>query len=178
MTQKIDATATALLGLTGITSDPVQSREHILIAQLLFNAWQNGKDLDLPGLIVQIQNPPIRTVGAYNLETFFPAKERVKFASTLNNVLAAPSFSTWTMGEPLDLATMLFRAGKPQQLIFYIAHLDDTQRMFFTTLLLEEVLSWTRKQQGTSNLRRSSISTRSTVICRRTRPIRPARDRS
>jgi Helicase HerA, central domain len=153
MTQKIDATATALLGLTGITSDPVQSREHILIAQLLFNAWQNGKDLDLPGLIVQIQNPPIRTVGAYNLETFFPAKERVKFASTLNNVLAAPSFTTWTMGEPLDLSTMLYRAGKPQQLIFYIAHLDDTQRMFLTTLLLEEVLSWTRKQQGTSNLR-------------------------
>jgi Helicase HerA, central domain len=153
MTQKIDATATALLGLTGITSDPVQSREHILIAQLLFNAWQKGKDLDLPGLIVQIQNPPIRTVGAYNLETFFPAKDRVKFASTLNNVLAAPSFTTWTMGEPLDLSTMLYRAGKPQQLIFYIAHLDDTQRMFFTTLLLEEMLSWTRKQQGTSNLR-------------------------
>ena len=96
------------------------------------------------GLILQIQKPPIRTVGAYNLETFFPAKERLKFALTLNNVLAAPSFLTWTTGEPLDLASMLYRAGKPQQLIFYIAHLDDTQRMFFTTLLLEEMLSWTR----------------------------------
>ncbi len=48
---------------------------------------------------------------------------------------------------------MLYRGGKPQQLIFYIAHLDDQQRMFFTTLLLEEVLSWTRRQSGTSNLR-------------------------
>jgi hypothetical protein len=153
LTQKIDATATALLGLTGIASDPVQSREHILIAQLLLHFWSAGKDLDLPGLILQIQNPPIRTVGAYNLETFFPAKERLKFASTLNNVLAAPSFATWTTGEPLDLASMLYRAGKPQQLIFYIAHLDDTQRMFFTTLLLEEMLSWTRRQSGTSNLR-------------------------
>ena len=153
LTQKIDATATALLGLTGIASDPVQSREHILIAQLLLHSWSAGKDLDLPGLILQIQNPPIRTVGAYNLETFFPAKERLKFASTLNNVLAAPSFATWTTGEPLDLATMLYRAGKPRQLIFYIAHLDDTQRMFFTTLLLEEMLSWTRRQSGTSNLR-------------------------
>jgi hypothetical protein len=153
LTQKIDATATALLGLTGIASDPVQSREHILIAQLLLHFWTAGKDLDLPGLILQIQNPPIRTVGAYNLETFFPAKDRLKFASTLNNVLAAPSFLTWTTGEPLDLAAMLYRAGKPQQLIFYIAHLDDTQRMFFTTLLLEEMLSWTRRQSGTSNLR-------------------------
>ena len=153
LTQKIDATATALLGLTGLTADPVQSREHILIAQLLLHAWTNGKALDLAGLIMQLQNPPIRTVGAYNLETFFPAKERLKFASTLNNVLAAPSFATWTTGEPLDLGAMLYRGGKPQQLIFYIAHLDDTQRMFFTTLLLEEVLNWTRKQAGTSNLR-------------------------
>jgi hypothetical protein len=151
--QKIDATATALLGLTGIASDPVQSREHILIAQLLLHFWTAGKDLDLPGLILQIQKPPIHTVGAYNLETFFPAKERLKFASTLNNVLAAPSFSTWTTGESLDLGSMLYRSGKPQQLIFYIAHLDDTQRMFFTTLLLEEMLSWTRRQSGTSNLR-------------------------
>jgi predicted RNA-binding Zn-ribbon protein involved in translation (DUF1610 family) len=153
LTQKIDATATALLGLTGIAADPVQSREHILIAQLLLHFWSTGKDLDLPGLILHIQNPPIRTVGAYNLETFFPAKERLKFASSLNNVLAAPSFLTWTTGEPLDLASMLYKAGKPQQLIFYIAHLDDTQRMFFTTLLLEEMLSWTRRQSGTSNLR-------------------------
>jgi hypothetical protein len=153
MTQKIDATATALLGLTGIASDPIQSREHILIAQLLLHFWSAGKDLDLPALILQIQNPPIRTVGAYNLETFFPAKDRLKFASTLNNVLAAPSFLTWTTGEPLDLASMIYKAGKPQQLIFYIAHLDDTQRMFFSTLLLEEILSWTRRQSGTSNLR-------------------------
>jgi hypothetical protein len=153
LTHKIDATATALLGLTGIAADPVQSREHILIAQLLLHAWTSKKDLDLAGLIVQIQKPPIQTVGAYNLETFFPARERIKFASTLNNVLAAPSFSTWTSGEPLDLGAMLYKAGKPQQLIFYIAHLDDTQRMFFTTLLLEEVLNWTRRQSGTSNLR-------------------------
>jgi hypothetical protein len=153
LTHKIDATTIALLGLTGIASDPVQSREHVLIAQLLYHAWTNKQDLDLAGLIVQIQNPPIRTVGAYNLETFFPAKERIKFASTLNNVLASPSFLTWTTGEPLDLSSMLYRAGKAQQLIFYIAHLDDTQRMFFTTLLLEELLSWTRKQSGTSNLR-------------------------
>jgi hypothetical protein len=153
LTKKIEATATALLGLTGISSDPMQSREHILVSQLLFRAWKEKKDLDLPQLIRQIEKPPFQTVGTYSLETFFPAKERVKFASSLNNVLAAPGFATWTSGESLDLAGMLFRAGKPQHLIFYVAHLDDTQRMFFITLLLEEVLSWTRRQSGTSNLR-------------------------
>jgi hypothetical protein len=153
LTSKIDTTVTALLGLTGIEADPIQSREHILLAQLLLNAWEASRDLDLPQMILQIRNPPIQTVGAYNLETFFPAKERIKFASTLNNVLAAPSFSTWTTGEPLDLASMLYRAGKPQQLLFYTAHLDDRQRMFFTTLLLGEVLSWMRAQRGSTTLR-------------------------
>lgn len=153
LNQKIDATATALLGLTGLSGDPVQSREHILIAQLLLHAWGKQQDLDLHQLILQIQNPPVRTVGAYSLETFFPAKERLKFASSLNNVLAAPSFSTWTTGEPLDLARMLHGNGKPRQLVFHVAHLDDTQRMFFITLLLEEMLTWTRKQSGTSNLK-------------------------
>lgn len=153
LTQKIDATATALLGLGGIAADPMQSREHILVAQLLLNAWTAGRDLDLAGLIQQIQTPPIRTVGAYNLETFFPARDRLKFASALNNVLAAPGFSTWRSGEALDLGAMLYKNGRPQQLIFYVAHLDDTQRMFFVTLLLEEVLNWTRRQSGTTNLR-------------------------
>jgi hypothetical protein len=151
--RKVEATATALLGLSGITADPVQSREHILVSQLLLTAWQKGQDLDLAALIRQVENPPLRTVGAYSLETFFPAKERVRFAASLNNVLAAPGFASWTTGEPLDLARMLYRNGRPQQVIFYTAHLDDAQRMFFTTLLLEEVLSWTRKQPGTTNLR-------------------------
>src|SRR5262249_10099801 len=50
LNQKIDATATALLGLSGISSDPVQSREHILIAQLLLHAWRARPSLDLPHL--------------------------------------------------------------------------------------------------------------------------------
>jgi tRNA A-37 threonylcarbamoyl transferase component Bud32/tetratricopeptide (TPR) repeat protein len=153
LTQKVSATATALLGLTAIVADPVQSREHILISQLLLNAWTAGRDLDLPLLIREIEKPPISSVGAYSLETFFPSKDRLKFASMLNNVLASPSFSRWTRGEPLDLAAMLYRAGRPQQLIFYVAHLDDVQRMYFTTLLLEEMLAWTRRQPRTTNLR-------------------------
>ncbi len=153
LNQKIDATTTALLGLTGIAADPVQSREHILIAQLLLNAWSKGKDIDLPQLIAQIQNPPLGRIGAFDVETFYPEKDRLRLAVALNNILAAPSFSTWISGETLDLARMLYTKGKPRQLIFYIAHLEDAQRLFFLTLLLEEVLSWTRKQPGTTNLR-------------------------
>jgi hypothetical protein len=153
LNQRIDATAGALLGLTGIEADPVQSREHILLAQLLLHSWKRGKDLDLRGLIQQVQAPPMVTIGAFDVETFYPEKERLKLAVALNNILAAPSFSTWIDGDPLDLSTMMFDGTKPRQLIFSIAHLEDAQRMFFVTLLLEEVLNWTRKQTGTTSLR-------------------------
>ncbi len=153
LNQKIDATTSALLGLTGIVSDPVQSREHILIAQLLLHYWLKGESLDLAQLISRIQNPPMRTIGAFDMETFYPEKDRLKLAVSLNNILASPSFSTWIEGDPLDLGTLLSGGQKPRHLIFYLAHLEDSQRMFFLTLLLDEVLSWTRKQQGSSNLR-------------------------
>ena len=154
LNQKIDATASALLGLTGIVSDPVQSREHILIAQILLHAWGRDEDLDLKTLIRRIQNPPIREVGAFEIDVFYPEPERLRLALALNNILASPSFSTWIEGAPLDLGQMMFSpGGKPRQVLFYLAHLDDSQRMFFLTLLLEEVLNWTRKQPGSSTLR-------------------------
>ncbi|HEX5270948.1 MAG TPA: DUF87 domain-containing protein [Gemmataceae bacterium] len=153
LNQRIDATASAVLGLTGLEADPVQSREHILLAQLLLFAWSRGRDLDLRTLIQQVQAPPMDQVGAFDVETFYPEKERLKLAVALNNILAAPSFSTWISGEPLDLARLLEGGGRPRQLIFSTAHLDDTQRMFFTALLLVEILNWTRKQPGTTSLR-------------------------
>jgi hypothetical protein len=152
-THKVNATVTALLGLGGISGDPVQSREHVLLAQIILDAWEKGRSLSLADLVHEIPNPAINMVGAYNLETFFPARDRVKFASQLNNLMASPMFAMWSRGEPLDLGAMMYRRGRPQHNIFYLAHLDDSQRMFFITLLLEEVLAWTRRQTGTSNLR-------------------------
>lgn len=152
--QKIDATVAALLGLTGIVSDPLQSREHVYIAQLLMHSWNKGESLDLAQLITRIQVPPVRTIGAFDVDTFYPEKDRLKLALSLNNLLASPSFATWIEGDPLDLSQLMApRNGKPRQLLFYLAHLDDTQKMFFLTLLLSEVLGWTRKQAGTTSLR-------------------------
>jgi hypothetical protein len=151
--QKIDATVAALLGLTGISTDPVQSREHVFLAQLLLHAWNKGESIDLAQLINRVQVPPLRTIGAFDVDTFFPEKDRLKLALALNNLLASPSFATWIEGDPLNFAKLLESSGKPRQLIFYLAHLDDAQKMFFLTLLLTEVLAWTRKQSGTTGLR-------------------------
>ena len=152
--ERISTTATSLLGLLGIEADPLQSREHILLARLFDAAWRDGRDLDLPGLIQQIQSPPITKVGALDLEAFFPAKDRFELATRLNNLLAAPGFDAWLEGEPLDVGALLHTPeGKPRATIFSIAHLSDAERMFFVSLLLNETLGWVRAQSGTTSLR-------------------------
>ena len=154
MQERVEATATSVLALLGIDSDPISSREHILLANLLHAAWSEGRDLDLAGLIGGIQSPPFNTVGVMPLDTVFPPKDRTALAMKLNNLLAAPGFQTWMQGEPLDTATLLYDAsGKPKGSIVSIAHLGDAERMFFMTLLLADILAWVRTQPGTGSLR-------------------------
>jgi len=151
---RINTTATSLLGLIGIQADPIQSREHILISSILNTSWSEGKNLDLDALIQQIQNPPMKKIGVLDLETFYPAKERFSLVMALNNLIASPGFSAWTEGEALDVGRMLHAStGKPRVSIFSIAHLSDAERMFFVSLLLNQVLGWMRTQSGTTSLR-------------------------
>ena len=143
-------------------ADPIQSREHILLSSLFNKAWSAGQDLDLAGLIQQIQEPPFQQVGVLSLESFYPAKDRAGLAMLLNNLLAAPTFQSWLEGEPSTSGAMLFTPeGKPRVSIFSIAHLDDSERMFFVSLLLNEVLGWVRAQAGTGASAPSSTWTRS-----------------
>jgi hypothetical protein len=152
--ERIGTTTTSLLGLLGIDADPIKSREHILIATILDVAWRQGQELDLAGLIQQIQTPSVKRVGVLDLEAFFPSKDRFALAMSLNNLLAAPGFGAWMEGEPLDVAALLHTpAGKPRVAIVSIAHLSDAERMFFVSLLLNQVVGWMRTQSGTTSLR-------------------------
>jgi hypothetical protein len=138
----------------GIEADPIQSREHILLSTILELTWRQGQDLDLAALIQQIQSPPVNTIGVLDLESFYPAKERFELVMALNNLLASPGFSAWLEGEALDVGQILYTPqGKPRVSIFSIAHLGDSERMFFVSLLLNQVLSWMRGQSGTTSLR-------------------------
>jgi Helicase HerA, central domain len=152
--ERAQTTASSLLGLLRLDTDPLKSREYILLSALISHEWEHGRALDLPTLIERIQNPPFSKVGVLDLETFYPAKDRFAFIMAINNLLAAPSFATWRQGDPLDVAKFLYTpAGKPRLAIFSIAHLGDEERMFFVSLLLNEVVSWTRAQSGTTSLR-------------------------
>src|SRR5262245_11172027 len=154
MRETVSAAASGLLGLLGIDADPLKSREHILLSNILDRAWRDGKSLDMEALIRLIQSPRFDKVGVMDLESFFPAKERFELVMQLNNLLASPGFSAWMEGEPLDVQRLLYTPqGKPRLSILSIAHLSDAERMFFVTILLSEVISWMRAQPGTSSLR-------------------------
>jgi len=151
---KINSIATSLLGLVGIEADPLKSREHILISTILSNAWKNGQDMSLEALIQQIQNPPVKKVGVLDIDSFYPPKDRVELSLAINNLLAAPSFTSWLEGEPLDIGEMIHsHSGKPRHVIFSIAHLNEAERMFFVSLILNQTLGWMRTQSGTTSLR-------------------------
>ncbi|MBN2552977.1 MAG: hypothetical protein JXB06_09415 [Spirochaetales bacterium] len=152
--ERISTTVTSLLDLLGLDTDPLQSREHILLSSILETAWQQGLNLDIPQLIREVQAPPFPRIGVFDLEAFFPADDRHELAMKLNNFLAAPTMKAWTEGEPIDLNRMLYGPrGKPRVAIFSIAHLGDAERMFFVSLLLLQVVGWMRSQSGTNSLR-------------------------
>ncbi|MEP6742749.1 MAG: DUF87 domain-containing protein, partial [bacterium] len=154
MRERVSTTATSLLGLLGIDADPIKSRAHILLSNILNSAWSASHDLDIAALIQQIQTPPMTKVGVMDLDSFFPSKDRFELAMSLNNLLAAPGFSSWMEGEPLDVQQLLHSPeGKPRVSIFSIAHLNDAERMFFVSLLLNQTLGWMRSQSGTTSLR-------------------------
>lgn len=151
---RIGSAVSGLLALVGIDADPIQSREHILISNIISNAWKAGRNLDLGRMIAEIQNPPFERVGIMEIDSFFDKKDRNELAMTINNLLASPSFANWMTGEPLNVKNMLHNAeGKPCVSIISISHLSDQERMFFVTILLNEVLGWMRSQPGTSSLR-------------------------
>ncbi|MCM2374408.1 ATP-binding protein [Aporhodopirellula aestuarii] len=154
MREHVTGAASGLLTLLGIDADPLLSREHILISSILDHCWRKGQNISIGNLIGLITSPPINRVGVLDLDSFMSASDRSKLAMTLNNLLASPAFSTWLDGEALSIKKLLHTPdGKPRLSIISIAHLSDHERMFFVTILLNEVVSWMRTQSGTSSLR-------------------------
>ncbi len=151
--ERITAATTGILALLGMESDPL-SCEQVFLNTLLEHYWDKGQDIALIDLITVIQNPPFERIGVIDLETLYPAKARLQLAMRLNNLLASPDFAAWTQGEPLDSERLFFNdKGKPQLSVMNIAHLSEAERLFFVTLLLNDILAWMRTQSGTGTLR-------------------------
>ncbi len=150
---EIQGFVSGLLGLVGIDADPISSREHILLCNLIEHAWREGRSLDLATLLAWVQRPPLRKLGVFELDTFFPEDDRTDLAMKLNGLVASPAFRAWTEGAPVDVERLLWRDGKPQAAIVYLAHLSDEERQFVVTLVLSKLVTWMRSQSGSGDLR-------------------------
>jgi len=150
----LKSTTTSLLSLIGINADPLDSKEYILLAQIITKSWIAGESLSIETLIGKIIKPNFKKIGVLPLEDFYPQNTRFKLATKFNSLLASPSFSLWLKGDSLDVQKLLYDdKGKAKVSIFSIGHLNDDERMFFVTLLLNKYIAWMRRQSGTSALK-------------------------
>ena len=151
---EIEGYVSGLLGLIGVDADPLSSREHILLANLIQHSWAAGQSLDLPTLVGMVQQPPVRKLGVFELDQFFPPDDRTKLALKLNGLLASPAFAAWAAGEPLDIQSLLYTPDRRGRCaIVTTAHLSDEERQFVTSLILAKLVTWMRRQSGVTDLR-------------------------
>ncbi|MBT3218217.1 MAG: ATP-binding protein, partial [Proteobacteria bacterium] len=150
----VSGLVTGLLGLVDVSADPVKDPCHIVLSHIVESAWEGGEDLNLEHLILRLVDPPFEKVGVFPLEKFFPRDDRMDLAMALNGVVSSPSFAAWNKGVPLDPAALLAKRDNRTQIrVFYLAHLDDAQRIFFVSMLLNRLVAWSRRQPGSGVLR-------------------------
>ncbi|MGJ3239635.1 MAG: helicase HerA domain-containing protein [Anaerolineae bacterium] len=152
--ERITGIVNALFALAGMKYQSVKDVEHVLLSNIIETSWRAGKDLTLEDIVLQIKQPSFDKLGVFPLDQAISEKKRYKLAMELNNIIAAPSFQSWLQGQPLDIQSLLYQPnGRPKVSIFYTAHLNDQERMFITTLILESIIGWMRTLSGTPSLR-------------------------
>ncbi|CZE45869.1 ATP-binding protein [Campylobacter geochelonis] len=144
----------SVLSLVGADTQNESSPDMLLVQTIFLTNFKNGKNVAIADLINQIATPPFEKVGVFDINTFYPSDKRMALAMKINALVASPSFAKWCEGERLDISKMLFDDnGKARCNIFTISHLSDSERMFFVTILLNEIIRWMRTTEGTSSLR-------------------------
>ena len=150
----INTTVSSLLALVSLKSDSLNSKEHLLISNIFNHFWTQNISLSIEELIGYVVSPPFEKIGMLSLKSIYPQKERLKLAQLFNGVISSVTFSTWIKGEPLNIQNMMYdENGKAKIAIFSIAHLNDDERMFFVTMLLNAYISWMRRQRGSTTLK-------------------------
>ncbi|MDD3626970.1 MAG: DUF87 domain-containing protein [bacterium] len=152
--EKIKGLSVALLNLLGIENVDQTMKEYLLLVNLFEWYWRNNHPLDIVTLIQGIIKPPFDKIGVMDIDSIYPKKDRDDLAIKINSLIANPSFKVWLEGIPVDMNKILYtESGKPSISVIYTAHLKQNERMFVTSILLYNLISWMRSQSGTGGLR-------------------------
>lgn len=151
--EKINTISEAILNLV-YPSKRNSDKEKALLAALIEHSWRSGEELNLEKLVSMIIEPPFKKLGVLELENFFPSNERRKLAIEMNKLLSLPSFKLWRRGVTPDIDSLLWGdSGRPRAVIFYLAHLSESQRMFTISLVLQQIYGWMFERGASDKLR-------------------------
>ena len=180
MRDEIEGYVSGLLGLVGIEADPLASREHILLANLIETSWTAGRSLDLATLVGQVQQPPMRKLGVFDLDTFFPPADRTRSPCGSTACSPRPSFAAWAAGHAARHRRAAARARRQAgaRAIVSIAHLSDEERQFVIALLLSKVVTWMRAPERHHRPAGAGLHGRGRRLRAARRPTRRRRSRS
>ena len=151
---EVEGFVSGLLGLVDVDADPLSSREHILLSNIVAAVVERGsrprsRDARRAGAAAaaaQARRVRARHVlpaeGSHHARVAVERPARVAVVRRVD-----PSV-------PFDIDRLLTTDdGKPAAAIVTIAHLSDAERQFVTSLLLGKLVTWMRRQTGTTDLR-------------------------
>ena len=151
---EIEGYVTGLLGLVGIAADPLASREHILLSNLVQHSWSEGRAARPDD--VGRDDPVAADPQARRVRRRPVLPRRRPHGAGDEAQRAAGVAVVRVVGDglaarhPVD-AVHARRQGRCA--IVTTAHLSDDERQFVTSLILAKLVTWMRRQSGTTDLR-------------------------
>jgi len=94
----LKSTATSLLSLVGIEADPLESKEYILLAQIITHAWLASENLSIESIIGKIINPPFKKIGVLVLDDFYDKERALGWQQSLMLSWQVPVFRSGSKG--------------------------------------------------------------------------------
>lgn len=156
----LHSSVSALLKIIGDSPDPLKSKTHAFLCHALEKRHKEGKDCTLKEIIEDVNDPPFFSFGALEMDQAVPKRTRTALSAKLNTMLVAPSFRAWREGNPLNIDSFFQPRtdGKTNVVIYSVAHLiNDDDKSFAISILLNELLSWVRKQSGSKGNLRATL---------------------
>ncbi len=152
---ELDNVVQAWLGYLGYKTDgDTILSESVFLNTLIGSFWDQNKAVTFEVLIENIFNPPIKKIGVLPIDEVINLAKRKELAIRFNNFLSSSTYRKLSKGSELSIDELLYNSeGTPRLSILSISHLSEKDRMVVVSQLLNELVFWVRKQEGTSRLR-------------------------
>ena len=138
----------ALIDLLGYRTRG-KTPEIVLLENLVVNRWTSGGDRYLHELVGLVNNPPMRRLGVFDLDTVISQNRRAELASALTALLESREFDLTDSYAPIDLGALLTQPdGSASANVLSFAHRSDDVRRFLAAVVFTKLRSYVRGRSG------------------------------